>query len=63
LQKALVRAYEGEELPKKKSWKERQRERRIRQQRAQEAYQVQREREAEKKRDSGQRAKYLGQSA
>ncbi len=34
---------------KKKSWKERQRERQIKQQRAQEVYQIQREREAERK--------------
>jgi peroxiredoxin len=37
------------EKQKKKSWKERQRERQIRQQRAQETYQIQREREAAKK--------------
>jgi len=37
------------EKNKKKSWRERQRERQLRQQRAQEAYQIQREREAAKK--------------
>ncbi|MDH5459588.1 MAG: hypothetical protein OEW71_00940 [Candidatus Bathyarchaeota archaeon] len=36
-------------MPKKKSWKERQRERQIRQQRSQEAHRVEREREAERK--------------
>jgi len=45
---------------KKKSWKERQRERHIRQQRAQEVYQIQREREAERKPRKWRKGKVLG---
>jgi len=45
---------------KKKSWKERQRERQIRQQRTQEAYRVQREKEAERKPRQWPNGKILG---
>jgi len=45
---------------KKKSWKERQRERQTRQQRAQEAYQVQREREIQRKPRKWPKGKILG---
>jgi hypothetical protein len=53
------------ELPKKekqkrKSWRERQRERQIRQQRAQEAYQIQRERDSEKRPRKWPKGKILG---
>jgi hypothetical protein len=49
-----------EKKKKKKSWKERQRERQIRQQKAQEAYQIQREREAAKKPRKWPKGKILG---
>ena len=45
---------------KKKSWKERQRERQIRQQRAQEGYRIQREKEAERKPRQWSKGKILG---
>ncbi|MDH5691312.1 MAG: hypothetical protein OEY81_07790, partial [Candidatus Bathyarchaeota archaeon] len=45
---------------KKKSWKERQRERQIKQQRAQEVYRIQREREAERKPRQWPKGKILG---
>jgi len=44
-----VRALPKREKQKKKSWKEKQRERKIRQQKAKEVYQIQREREAQQK--------------
>jgi len=45
---------------KKKSWKERQRERQIKQQRAQEAYQIQRDREVQRKPRKWPKGKILG---
>ena len=45
---------------KKKSWKEKQRERHIRQQRAQEAYEIQREREVQRKPRKWPKGKILG---
>ena len=45
---------------KKKSWKERQQERQIKQQRAQETYRIQREREAERKPRQWPKGKILG---
>lgn len=45
---------------KKKSWKERQRERQLRQQRAQEAYQIQREKDSEKRPRKWSKGKILG---
>lgn len=45
---------------KKRSWRERQRERQIRQQKAQEAYRIQREREAERKPRQWPKGKVLG---
>jgi len=47
-------------LPKKKSWKERQRDRQIRHQRIREAYRIQREREAERKPRQWPKGKILG---
>jgi len=47
-------------LPKKKSWKERQRERQIKRQRAQETYRIQRKREAERKPRQWPKGKILG---
>lgn len=50
----------GGQLPKKKSWKEKQRERQLRQQRAQDAYRVQKERETERKPRQWPKGKTLG---